>query len=291
MSAAAAMSCKRQREPAQQEVPALESGQRATQVRRGVMLEDLTWMEAEKVLTPEAIVVLPIGAAAKEHGPHLKLKNDLLLADYFRDRVLAEADVVMAPTVAYHYYPAFVEYPGSTSLRLETARDVIVDICRSLARFGPRRFYALNTGVSTVKALAPAAEVLAAEGILLRYTVLKDALGAVEKEVGRQEGGSHADEIETSMMLVIAPETVEMGKAVKDFDAAGKGRLSRVRDPETTYSPTGIWGDPTLATRAKGERVVAALTAALLADLEALRQAALPAAAGAGAAGASSQRR
>src|SRR5262245_38883930 len=56
------------------------AGRRPALVPRGVMLEDLTWLEAEKVLTPEAVVVLPIGAAAKEHGPHLKLKNDLLLA-------------------------------------------------------------------------------------------------------------------------------------------------------------------------------------------------------------------
>lgn len=228
------------------------------------------------MLTADAVVVVPIGAAAKEHGPHLKLKNDLLLAEYFRDRVLAAADVVMAPVVAYHHYPAFVEYPGSTSLRLETARDLMVDICRSLARFGPRRFYALNTGVSTVRALAPAKEQLAAEGILLEYTVLKDALGPVERELSQQEGGSHADEIETSMMLVIAPDTVDLRKAVKDYDATGKGRLSRTRGPETTYSPTGIWGDPTLATRAKGARVVEALTAALLADIEEVRRAPLP---------------
>lgn len=239
-------------------------------------LEELTWVEAERVLTPEAVVVIPLGAAAKEHGPHLTLKNDLLLADYFRDRVLEQAEVVMAPVVPYHHYPAFVEYPGSTSLRLETARDVIVDICRSLARFGPRRFYVLNTGVSTVKALAPAAALLAADGILLRYTVLKDALGPVEKEVAQQEGGSHADEIETSMMLVIAPDTVDMSKAQKDYDAVGQGRLSRTRSADTTYSPTGIWGDATLATRAKGERVVAALTAALLADLERVRREPLP---------------
>ena len=43
---------------------------------KGVLLEDLTWLEAEKVLTGETVVVIPLGAAAKEHGPHLRLKND-----------------------------------------------------------------------------------------------------------------------------------------------------------------------------------------------------------------------
>jgi creatinine amidohydrolase len=183
---------------------------------RGVLLEDLTWIEAEKRLTPEAIVVLPIGAASKEHGPHLLLKNDLILAEYFKRRVLAAADVVVAPTVGYHHYPAFLEYPGSVSLRLETARDLVIDICRSLAGYGPRRFYALNTGISTVKALAPAAEALAAEGILLRYTELGKVRGSLKENIVEQEGGSHADEVETSMMLYIDPASVELSRAVKD---------------------------------------------------------------------------
>src|SRR5215212_2999292 len=125
---------------------------------KGILLEDLTWLEAEKKLTPDTVVVIPLGAAAKEHGPHLKLKNDFLIAEYLKRRVLAGSDVVIAPTLNYGFYPAFLEYPGSTSLRLETSRDTIVDICRTLARFGPKRFYILNTGISTLRALAPAAE-------------------------------------------------------------------------------------------------------------------------------------
>jgi creatinine amidohydrolase len=89
---------------------------------KGILLEDLTWVEAEKVLNEQTVVVLPLGAAAKEHGPHLKLKNDWLIAEYLKQRVLAEANVVIAPTINYNFYPAFLEYPGSTSLRLETAR-------------------------------------------------------------------------------------------------------------------------------------------------------------------------
>src|SRR5262249_29592051 len=84
----------------------------------GVLLEELTWQEAERVLTADTVVVIPLGAAAKEHGPHLKLKNDWTIAEYLKKRVLSGAKVVVAPTVAYSYYPAFVEYPGSTTLQL-----------------------------------------------------------------------------------------------------------------------------------------------------------------------------
>jgi creatinine amidohydrolase len=236
----------------------------------GIRLEDLTWIQAERALTADTVVVIPIGAASKEHGPHLLLKNDLLLAEYFTERVLENADVVVAPTIPYHYYPAFGEYPGSTTLRLETARDLVVDVVRSLARYGPRRFYALNTGISTNRALAPAAELLAQEGVLFRYTNLGD-LEAIERELCTQERGTHADEGETSMMLWIAPETVDMSKAAKDCGEHGQGGLTRVPNGTGTYSPTGIWGDATLATREKGEKLCAELVRILLADIEAAR--------------------
>jgi creatinine amidohydrolase len=238
---------------------------------RGVLLEDLTWPEAEKILRPETVVVIPIGAESKEHGPHLKLKNDWLMAEYLKRRVLERVDVVVAPTVNYHFYPAFVEYPGSTTLRLETARDLMVDICRSLARYGPRRFYALNTGVSTVNALRPAAELLAKDGILLRFTAMGTIAQPAEDDVKQQEGGTHADEIETSMMLYIAPESVDMKKAVKDYHP-GRGGLTRNPNGPGAYSATGIWGDPTLATREKGELLVRTMVNNIVKEIEQLKK-------------------
>jgi creatinine amidohydrolase len=242
----------------------------------GILLEDLTWQQAERSLTAETIVVIPLGAESKEHGPHLRLKNDFVLAEYFKQRVMTGAAVVVAPTVNYHFYPAFVEYPGSTSLRLETARDLIVDICQSLARFGPKRFYVLNTGVSTIRALEPAKDLLAAAGIVMRYTDILKVGAEAEKAVRQQEGGTHADEIETSMMLYIDASLVDMGKAAKDYHAQGTGGLTRDPKGAGTYSPTGIWGDATLATREKGRRVVEAMVEGMLKEISALRGLTVP---------------
>jgi creatinine amidohydrolase len=235
-----------------------------------VRLGDLTWLEAEKALARDPLVVLPIGAAAKEHGPHLRLDNDLRLAEYWAGRLERELGdrLLIAPTLAYHFYPAFAEYPGSTTLRLETARDLTIDVVRSLARHGARRFYALNTGVSTVRALEPARLELEKEGITLRYTDVLALFAPIEREIAEQEGGTHADEIETSMMLVIAPERVDMTKAVKDYDPKDAPGLTRDPRGAAKYSPTGIYGDPTLASRAKGERIVEAFFAKLLGEVQ-----------------------
>ncbi|MBW0001546.1 MAG: creatininase family protein [Verrucomicrobia bacterium] len=238
---------------------------------KGILLEELTWQEAEPALGPDTIVVIPIGAEAKEHGPHLKLKNDWLLAEYFKHEVMRRAEVVIAPTVNYHYYPAFIEYPGSITLRLETARDLMVDICRSLARYRPRKFYALNTGVSTIKPLELTAKILAGEGIRFRYTDILKLIEPVGAQLATQEGGTHADEIETSMMLFIAPSTVDMRKAVKDYNPSPGRSLTRHPQGEGVYSVSGIYGDATLATRQKGEVIVKAIVDGMLREIDALR--------------------
>jgi len=143
-------------------VPGIAGAQTAANV--GVELADLTWVEAEEVLNAGSVVVIALGAGSKEHGPHLRLDNDFQMAEYLKRRVLAVADVVVAPTLSYHFYPSFLEYPGSTHLTFETSRDMVVDVVRSLAGYGPRKFYILNTGVSTLRPLRASAEVLAAEG-------------------------------------------------------------------------------------------------------------------------------
>ena len=252
------------------------SAQQAAPPKPAILLETLSWDEAERVLTPETVVVIALGAESKEHGRHLQLNNDFLMAEYLKRRVLSAApeNVVVAPTINYGYYPAFLEYPGSTSLSMDTARAMISDIVHSLAHYGPRRFYILNTGISTLRPLAQTAADLTKDGIVLRYTDLtKD--DPVEKKV-RQSRGTHADEIETSMMLYIAPESVRMNKAVRDLNPDQPGPLTRDPKGKGTYSPTGAWGDPTLATREKGQAVVESLVATILKEIKELRESPLP---------------
>ena len=245
--------------------------------KSGVMLGDLSWLEAEKALTDSTVVVIPLGAAAVQHGPHLKLNNDERLARYLASRVQAAASVVIAPALSYHFHPAFLEYPGSTSLSRTTARDMTVDIARSLAKHGPHRFYVLNIGSSTTFALGDAAKVLEDDGILLGYTDMGYRLlnASVRRDQTPVRGAAHADEAQTSMMLFVDPSAVDMGKAVREY-GAGSGPMTRLKDEPGTYSATGVLGDATVATREKGRVLVEALVAGALDDIEKIRVAPLP---------------
>src|SRR5882762_2746991 len=186
-------------------------------VVKSVFLQDMTWIEATKVLTPSSVVVIPLGAGSKEHGPHLPLSADMIQAEYFKDEVAKQDSVIIAPTITYAYYPPFLSYAGSTSLRLFTARDMLVEVVRSLAGYGPRRFYVINEGITTLFALESAAKLLREEGIALSFSdYTRPSYEKAEKLVRTQATGTHADEIETSRMLFMRPEAVDMNKAVDD---------------------------------------------------------------------------
>ena len=177
--------------------------------RGSVWIESLTWMEAEEALREYVVVMIPLGARTKEHGPHLPLNNDWIMAEYLAKRVAAEVPVAVMPTLQYGYYPSFLEYPGSVSLGFETFKELVKDVCVSMAGYGVRKFYVLNTGVSTARALGPASEELREQEIKMRFTDILASGARAEEGVLEQEGGTHADEMETSMMLYIDPDIVD----------------------------------------------------------------------------------
>lgn len=239
--------------------------------RVSVKLETLTWVEAEETLKNYEVVMIPLGARTKEHGPHLPLNTDWIVAEYLAERVAAEVPIVVMPTIQYGYYPSFLEYPGSVSLKLDPFKEMLKDICISMNGYGVKKFYILNTGISTIRGLQLAAKELKKRGIEMRYTDIMK-VGEIREKISEQEGGTHADEIETSVMLYIRPEVVDMSKAVKDYHPK-KGR-GLTRNPDNTeagaYSPSGIFGDATLASVDKGRLAVEARVQGIITELRTL---------------------
>lgn len=228
--------------------------------RKGKYLEFLSWKDAENVLQNIPAILLPLGSNMKEHGLHLPLNTDWLTAEYLTMRVLDLIPIAALPTMQSSYYPAFVEYPGSISLSKETARDLIIEVCHSITRHGPKKVYILNTGFSTNRPLEAARLQLGREGVVMEYLDSLKISDQLAKGVAEQAFGSHADEIETSMMMYILPESVKLHLAKPELSSPGKGFLTRNPNLATgRYSETGAWGDPTLATPEKGRIIIEAL--------------------------------
>jgi len=246
---------------------------------RGVYLEDLTWAEAEPILGSDPLVVIPIGAAAKEHGPHLPLGTDHIMADYLARKLAERVNAVIMPTVTYGYYPHFSAFPGSTHLEANTFGAMMKEIILSMHRHGPRRFFVLNTGVSTFPVLEIVARDLDRIHRLLIGVTRIGELG--EQRVSgllRQPKGSHADEYETSLLLAIAPTVVRREKVSAEIPDRPDSRGVFVpaayhRESGPGHSDTGVYGDATLGTTEKGVTIAAALVDDLVAAAERLRTA------------------
>jgi len=236
--------------------------------KSGLCLEKQNWRQAEAILADNPVVVFPLGAAAKEHGPHLPLNTDAITANWLAEQTRLRLPVVIAPIINASFYPAFVEYPGSINLQADTARDIFIDSCQSLATFGAKRFYVLNNGLSTERPLSMAREVLSGDDIQFEYLKLANVFDRLPAGRFKQTYGSHADEHETSLLLHIAPEVVDMSKAVDD-GYEGEGLLSRTPG-KGVYSASGVYGQATLATAQKGKLVADLLVDTVLADIKRL---------------------
>jgi len=227
----------------------------------GVWLEDLTWPEAKDRFDRGALVLLPIGAIAKEHGHHLPLKTDFLLARALADGVRKALPVVVAPVVCFGYYPAFRHYPGSQHLSPETFQALVTEILEGLIAQGAKHLAILNTGVSTEPGLRIVArELYERVGVRVPVADIRN-FGRSAEALFAQKLGGHGDEHETSLMLAIAPDTVRMDLAPTDYGHALEAPQTVFYVPTVfsgdpasgpDYSATGIRGDATLASADKG---------------------------------------
>lgn len=227
----------------------------------GNFIEHMMWDEVARHIGNGAAAILPVGAAAKEHGFHLPLNTDRVQAEWLASQLAVRFDALIWPTLAYGYYPAFVAYAGSSSLSAATFEAVVHEIATGILDHGCRKLFVLNTGISTLAPVERALARLDAGNVMhLRIHDGPRYRQAVER-LSEQTHGSHADERETSLMLALAPHLVDMTRAEPSpaigFEAPGPLTPLDVNSPN--YSRSGSYGDPTLATAAKGEILLTAM--------------------------------
>jgi len=225
----------------------------------GRFIEDLTWPEVAEAFEADVPVIVPIGGAAKEHGHHLPMKTDWLLARALSEGIAAQLPVLIAPIIPFGYYPVFQTYPGSQHLSADTFVRLLTEVLERLLDQGARRLAILNTGVSTEGPVGLATRgVLERRGVRIGVADIR-RLGRAADHLLQQDTGSHADERETSIMLAIAPDLVRMELAKRDYGKESAPavfvtptNMQSIDTQAADYSETGAFGDPTLASADKG---------------------------------------
>ncbi|MFB3818726.1 MAG: creatininase family protein [Candidatus Methylomirabilales bacterium] len=256
-----------------------------TQATRRMFLQELTWEEAQGRAAQDATILFPAGSI-EQHGPHLPVETDSRLvwevATRAAARVADRANLLVAPPLYFGYSSHHRTFPGTMTLSGPTYTRVLVELCESLIRNGFRRIFILNGHGGNSDPISMAIRELrdAHDDVMLGtaayWSIAAKALGRVRESPSG--GMSHACELETSCMWHLRPELVKPERITKritvwqhpllkdDLLESGQVKLA-FHFPDVT--PTGFQGDPTLATREKGERfleLIVAEVAALLAD-------------------------
>jgi len=234
------------------------------------------------------IAVLPV-AATEQHGPHLPLCVDTALVDGIVAASLAHLPatlpVLFLPTQAIGLSPEHARFAGTLTLKIDTIIRLWTDIGESVAAAGIRKLVLFNAHGGQVSVLDIVARDLRARLGLLVYSVnwfnlpLTDEQGADANQLfsaEEQRFGIHAGDIETSMMLALRPELVDMTRATnfpsssqaraQAFPILGNGRSAKLGWQMQDYNAAGAVGNAAAATADKGRAVVAA-SARSLAEL------------------------
>ncbi|MDT8435260.1 MAG: creatininase family protein, partial [Gemmatimonadota bacterium] len=243
-------------------------------------LGEFTWPVAERRFGETDVALLPVGAI-EQHGPHLPLDTDAWDAEHLcavvAERCAAPRPLVL-PLVPYGVSYHHQEFPGTIAVGPDTLARFVYDIGMSVARHGITKLLIVNGHGGNMPALQYAAQMINRDAHIFTCVDTGETSDADIAALTETAPDLHAGEVETSTTLARRPHLVDMEKA----RAFVPGSSLRYLDFRSEYSvewfahterlsPSGVLGDPTRASAAKGERMWEIMASHLVAFVEALK--------------------
>jgi creatinine amidohydrolase len=251
----------------------------------------LTWPEVRRAAEEDRVALVPV-ATLEDHGPHLPIDADLRIVEEICRRAAEAApdEIVLLPAVPHGYSPHHMDFPGPITIGWDTFARYCTDVGLSLAHHGFRRILYLNGHGSNQNLVEMAARLVMVErpealAAAAFYLSSPEAAAAIDRVRESDRGGlAHACELETSIYLAIDPEAVDMAKAIdeRSYPEGPNAWLDwsdgslKLMPWWSSFSRTGVQGDPTLATAEKGRALLDAAVAECVAYVRELRSKPLP---------------
>jgi creatinine amidohydrolase len=202
-------------------------------------LADRTWVEVQ----PRQTVLVPIGSL-EQHGPHLPMDTDSVIARAVAEAVAPLVGAMVAPVVAYGASGEHQDFPGTISIGSEALAHLLVELVRSLHTWAGR-VVLVNGHGGNLEAVTSAVSCLVDEGHDVSWVPCA------------WQGDAHAGRAETSLMLHLAPQRIRLQAAEPGNTAPLADLMPRLRAGGVrAVTPNGVLGDPTEATAAEGERLL-----------------------------------
>jgi creatinine amidohydrolase len=234
-----------------------------------IILEQITMAEFTEHLKQTKAIIFPFGTI-EEHGSHLPLHTDALIINEVLKRVAKKRRFFLAPLTYYGVCTTTKDHPGTISISPETLRRLSLDLVTEAYKKGLRNFLLISGhgGSLHMSALKETAELLVEQLPDIRIAAFTpyDLLYKELAQLAETANDSHAGELETSMVLHLAPELVK-GRAPEEYP--GIPRPFSVRDKVSLW-PGGVWGNPEKATEEKGRQAIELMEAKIIGVIDSL---------------------
>ena len=220
-----------------------------------VLLGHMTWPEAKERIKEARGVILPLGST-EQHGYHMAAATDTVISDHVCRELASRTNCLVLPALPYGQVWSAKGFPATISLRQRTFIDLVKDVVISLQEQGAKNIILFSGHYGNVQPSKDAArELLDEYGYRnvwhLSYTNV-EKLNAKIMETGLWNGKTfHAAELETSIMLHIAPNLVDLSKAEGE-DPRIPSDIDLRPIPWKDFSKIGVFGDPAKASAEKG---------------------------------------
>jgi creatinine amidohydrolase/Fe(II)-dependent formamide hydrolase-like protein len=234
------------------------------QHKRFHVLGDLTWPEARDALKRVDLALLPVGAL-EQHGPHSPLDTDSFDDQYLSERVAeacSEPRPLVLPLVPYGVSYHHEDFPGTFSVTNETLARFVYEIGLAAARNSITKLVIVNGHGGNAPTLQFAAQMINRDAHIFACVDTGETSDADVSAITETPGDVHAGEIETSTTLALRPHLVDMARARRHvprfssayLDFSGKRSVEWYARTKR-ISAAGVLGDPTKASREKGELI------------------------------------
>jgi len=230
------------------------------------IVQNMTRFEVQERISKYPVAIVPVGST-EQHGPHLPLGTDVFLANKLSQLVSEETGALVFPSLNFGYSWGWRNIAGTISLSQEHLQLVLIDIVISMERYGIKLLVFLNgheaNNSSFKYAIRDVSDQTTVKVLGMFYPGL-DKIYDKYLESPTWGGMFHACEFETSLMLSADASKVNMRLACKEYpprpalygmDNSSIGDISK----------SGVYGDPTLATKEKGDGMFGEFTESVVA--------------------------
>jgi creatinine amidohydrolase len=212
-------------------------------------LKEMTPLAVGERLRVRPTLIVPVGTT-EQHGPHLPLGCDTLIVERLADDLSAAYGIARAPTVEYGVHAATRPFPGGAALRRRTLHRVMNELIESWEEGAGVREFLILTAQSSDAHLEALSTIRTGQATVQVVDIFSLDFGSLLERTAPIHGG----ELDTSLILYLAPQLVNMEQA-QDFDLT-PGMMARYRPGHTRHLPPGSPGSvgyPSLASPQKGE--------------------------------------